>query len=53
MLILMKKGESNADEESNAYEQAIAIGDTGDSDSYNKHLERGIGLSRQRERNRP
>ncbi|MGA8572338.1 MAG: hypothetical protein ACLP7A_01140 [Desulfobaccales bacterium] len=42
----------DADEENNADEQAIAIGDTGDSDSYNKHLERGIGLSRQRERNR-
>jgi hypothetical protein len=48
----MKKGKSDADAKSNVYERAIAIGDTGDSHSYDKHLERGICLSRQRERDR-
>jgi len=42
----MTKGESNV------YEQTIDIGDTGDSDSDNKHLERRIGVGRQRERDR-
>ena len=32
--------------------RTIAIGDTGDSDSDNKHLERWIGVGRQRERDR-
>jgi hypothetical protein len=54
MLILMTKGKSNVDEENHAYEQAIAISDTGDSDNYHKQLLRcGIGVSRQRRRDRP